>query len=231
MFYKTITIIICLFLCFSLFAQEKNIHLLMEKALYYERVLGDLDKAIKIYDTLLTKKASTKIREKLLLHKAFCYERLGKTKESIKIYNTIKKTSQDKEIIRLINLRIREYRRREQIENLKKKLNTLVSPELKHKLEKEIEKLHKRIKILGKQEPKAKPTNDPKKEQKRIGDILCSHLYNIGKNLYEKGFYVGAKENLKKALYFNANNKKAFELLKKVELEIKKNKEKKQPFS
>jgi tetratricopeptide (TPR) repeat protein len=56
-----------------------------------------------------------------------------------------------------------------------------------------------------------------KGEQQRMSEILALHLYHIARNLYSQGFFVSARENLRKALSFNPQNQQASELLKDVE--------------
>lgn len=62
-----------------------------------------------------------------------------------------------------------------------------------------------------------KNSNENGNEQQRMSEILSLHLYHVARNLYSQGFFVSARENLRKALSFHPQNQQASELLKDVE--------------
>ncbi len=231
MLLKTI-LILFFFILFPLQGQDWNSELMIQSALYEEKSLGNLPKAIEIYHNILSKQdIAQEMRAKVHLRLAMCYEKSGNIMQAQGIYeNMLKDYSDFTEIIRAVSSRLREILRRKEISNLKEKLLKLQESDEKIRLEEEIKKLQERIRSLVKTAPE--PENkeiiknqeenkkDSLKVEERISDALSSHLYKISKNLYQQGLLWSTRENLKKSLEFNPKNQESQELLQKVEILI-----------
>lgn len=218
-----------LFFLLFLKAQDGNTELMIQSALHEEKTLGNIPKAIEIYHTVLSKQDFSKeMKAKVHLRLALCYEKMGNIIQAQDLYeNMIKEHSDFTEITRIVNSRLREILRRKEIAVLKEKLSQLQASNEKIRLEEEIKKLQERIQSLVKSPPEAKSQENPKdqeeikkdsqKVEERISDALSSHLYKIGKNLYQQGLLWSTRENLKKSLEFNPKNSESLELLERVE--------------
>lgn len=225
-FYIGIMVVMAGFL--ALAAQTENREILFEDALYQEEVVGNLDKAITLYQQLVQEpQISRDLHAQIKLRIALCYEKLGKLAEAEKLYNNLQSEYGDiTGIARFANTQLRELTRGKQITQLKDQLQTLseFSPSLRTQLEEVIKKLQEKIQSLEKQHSVEQDKPSPvetesvaKGEQQKISEVLSLHLYHVAQNLYQQGFFIGARENLKKALIFNAENVQANELLKKVD--------------
>ncbi|MFW6139782.1 MAG: tetratricopeptide repeat protein [Acidobacteriota bacterium] len=70
----------CLFFVFGNLSSQEKAEERFEKALYYEDVQGDLEKAIELYEQILKQfPESREVAAKVQLHIGLCYEKLGQT--------------------------------------------------------------------------------------------------------------------------------------------------------
>jgi Tol biopolymer transport system component len=102
----------CFIFVFGNGLTQESAEEVFEKAVYFEEVQGDLQKAIELYEKILTQfPENNAIAGKAQLHIGLCYEKLGKT-EAIKAYELVlEKYAGHKELVdvarsRLASLRI-----------------------------------------------------------------------------------------------------------------------------
>ena len=68
----------CLFFVFGNLTSQESAEEVFEKALYYEDIKGDLQKAISLYEQIMKQfPGNRRIAAKSQLHIGLCYEKLG----------------------------------------------------------------------------------------------------------------------------------------------------------
>ena len=217
-------------LLLPLMAEAQTPEILFQEALYQEEVAGNLDKAITLYRQIVqTEPIARDLQAQVYLRLAFSFQKTGNLVEAERFYNKIVSDYADlPTIIRNANAQLKELLRQRQIREFKRQLQTLndFSPGLRNQLEEQIKKLQEKILELEKQKPSTNATREPeapkieserKQEPPKISEVLSLHLYHVARNLYQQGFFVGARENLRKAVYFDPHNAQAAELMKEVE--------------
>jgi len=97
----------CLLFVFGNLPSQESAAEQFEKALYYEDVQGDLQKAIGLYEQVLKQfPENSAVAGKAQLHIGLCYERLGKT-EAIKAYELVlEKYAGQKELVAVARSRL-----------------------------------------------------------------------------------------------------------------------------
>src|SRR4030042_2381173 len=84
-----LVLILCLGPMMMAAGQEQQAQKLLSEAIYQEEVNGDLDKAIKTYQQILSQYPDNrKVSAEALLHLGMCYEKLG-NQEAVKTYKRL----------------------------------------------------------------------------------------------------------------------------------------------
>lgn len=223
-----------MFLLFLLFlargyapGEEIQVELLLQEALYEEYSVGNIQKAMDIYNLVLKGDILEETRNNVRLRLGLCYEKLGETEAAQNLYYEILRSpSSLPEVLGLAQGRMKALEERRVLPTAT--ASPSPTPEIKRIPEVSTESKaiveSKTTPTDGKIAPPADPkSKEGKKEQKeplpedKVGEILASHLYKVGKNLHQQGFLLGARENLKKSLSFQPKNKEVQAALEEVE--------------
>jgi Tol biopolymer transport system component len=90
----------CFLFVFGNLTSQESAEEAFEKALYYEDVQGDLQKAIKLYEQILTQfPESREIAAKAQLHIGLCYEKLGLREATSAYQRVVQNYGEQKEVV------------------------------------------------------------------------------------------------------------------------------------